>query len=204
MSKYRRPWWLPVNKPAGLMTTIHEESGPAERVFVIRGEPLVQGLAWLTWGPASALLVIIMLTGLSISLNIREQAGSARFLFVAAFLILPVLVWGAIAVITNRLAVKYLQAEREAETQECLIRLNQKRGAFVYKTPASSAEEKVPFEHIRGVKVAPVIGAHNVKSLQLKLTTDRGVIILLDEALGTQTQKIGLAHEIEASLKIRN
>ena len=55
MSSYQRPWWLIVNKPAGLITTVKEETDSGERVFIIRGEPLVQGLVWLTWGPTTAL-----------------------------------------------------------------------------------------------------------------------------------------------------
>ena len=108
MSKYQRPWWLLVNKPAGLITTIREDSGPNERVFMIKGEPLVQGLAWLTWGPVAALLVIVVLTGLAINLNIRDQAGSTRFLFVAAFLLLPALAWGLVTVLASKLSAKYL------------------------------------------------------------------------------------------------
>ncbi len=83
MSKYQRPWWLLVNKSAGLITTIQEETGLNERVFIVRGEPMVRGLAWLIWGPAGALLVITILTGLAVGLNVREQGGLTRMLFVA-------------------------------------------------------------------------------------------------------------------------
>ena len=77
MSNYRRPWWLVVNKPAGLVTTVQEESSPGERIFIIRGEPLVQGLVWLTWGPVGALLVILILI-ISFNFTFNSSAVSHR------------------------------------------------------------------------------------------------------------------------------
>ena len=44
MTDVKRPWWLLVNKPAGLITTVKEESHPGERVFIIHSEPMVQGV----------------------------------------------------------------------------------------------------------------------------------------------------------------
>ncbi len=206
MSKHQRPWWLLVNKPAGLITTVQEESASDEQVFVIRGEPVVQGLAWLTWGPAAALLFIILLTGLAIVFNVRGQSSIMRFFFVAAFLALPALAWGLAIIVFNRLAAKHLQAERKAKSQECRICLNQKRGEFSYQiidqTLASSIEEKLAYGNIRGAKVTPVIGARNRKAMRLILNTDQGMVVLLNEALGTPAQKIDLAREIEALLKL--
>jgi len=201
VSNYRRPWWLPVNKPAGLMTTIREESTPDERSFVIRGESAAQGLAWLIWGPAAALLVIIALTGLAIHFNIREQSGVVRLFFVAAFLALPALAWAAATLITGRLSAKYLQAEKEAEARECAIRLNHKQRQFIYKISALAAEERLEFSQIRGIRATPAIGVRDGKALQLTLYTDRGKIVLLDEELGTPAQKVDLAREIEAILR---
>ena len=67
MAQYQRPWWLIVNKTDKLTTIIREEAHLGERIFVIRGEPLVQGLAWLIWGPGAALLVVGALIWLAIS-----------------------------------------------------------------------------------------------------------------------------------------
>jgi len=201
VSQHRRPWWLLVNKPAGLVTTIQEESTPNERIFVIRGEPLVQGLAWLIWGPVTALVVVIALTGLAINFNIREQGGGMRFLFIAAFLILPALAWGVATIVMNRLSARHLQAERDAEAQKCVIRLNQAQGQLIYQIPTADTEEYLAFHQIRGIRATPAIGARDGKSLQLMLHTDRGKIVLLNEALGTTSQKIDLARELEASLR---
>jgi hypothetical protein len=201
MSKYQRPWWLLVSKSAGLITTVQEESGPNKRVFIIRGEPLVQGLAWLIWGPVGALVLITILTGLAMSLNVRQQSGIFRILFVVAFLGLPGLAWGIVTIVASRLSKKHLQAERRAEAQACIIRLNQQQGQFFYRTPASPTEEKLAYHQIHEVNVTPAIGARDGKSMRLTLDTAQGPIILLNELLGTQAQKVDLAHEIEASLK---
>ena len=200
MSSYQRPWWLLVNKPAGLITTIHEDSGPDERGFRVHGEPLVQGLAWLTWGPVAALVIVLILTGLAIGLNVSEQSGLTRFLFVAAFLTLPALAWGATTIVTNRLAAKHLEAERRAEAQDCFIRLNQKRGELSYKMSPSEAGARLAFGRIRRVRVAPGLGARDRKAMCLTLDTDGGAVVLLNEKLGTQAQKADLAHEIQKSL----
>ena len=200
MSRYQRPWWLLVNKSAGLITTIDEESGSDERCFRIRGEPLVQGLAWLTWGPVAALVVILVLTGLAIGLNVRAQSGAIRFLFVAAFLILPALAWGAVTIVANRLAAKHLTAERRAETQECFIRLNQQRGELAYGSNRSDEDKRFAFGRIRQVRVSPGIGVRDRKSMCLTLDTDSGAVVLLNEKLGTRAQKADLAHEIQNAL----
>ncbi len=205
MSKTQRPWWLLVNKPTGLVTTVREKTAPHEHTFIIRGEPVVQGLAWLTWGPVAALLVVTLLTGLAISNNIRDQGGNTRILFIAAFLILPALAWGLTTIITNRLADKHLQAERKVETQECVIHLNHKRGEFAYRTSASSSsvkdyEKKLTYDQIIGVQVTSAIGDRDGRLMRLSLDTTHGPIILLAENLGTSAQKDDLAQVIETAL----
>jgi len=200
---YRRPWWLLVTKSAGLITTVREESRPGERGFIIRGEPMVRGLAWLIWGPVGALVVIGILTGLAIGYQVNQQSLLVRVLFIGAFLWIPAMAWGIITIIVNRLAAKHLEAERQAEAQECIIRLNHDRGEFFYQittTTSSATEEKLAFENIQQVKVTKAIGARDGKSLRLTLDTDKGPIVLLDEALGTQAQKTDLAREIQESL----
>jgi hypothetical protein len=201
MSNYRRPWWLVVNKPTGLITTVAEESGPGERVFIIRGEPLVQGLAWLTWGPVGALVIISILTWLAITLNVKEQGGAMRAVFIIAFLALPALAWSGVALTFNRLSEKHLQAERQTEAQERTIRLSQRQGELFYQTSSPSTEKKVPYDHIRRARVAHTIGEREAKALRLILETDEGAIVLLNEALGTRAQKTDLAHEIQQALR---
>lgn len=202
MSNYRRPWWLVVNKPTGLITTVHEEpAGPGEQVYIIKGEPVVQGLAWLTWGPVGALAVILLLTGLAISFKISEGSGATKFLFVAAFLALPALAWGVATIIASRASARHLAAERQAEAQEAYICLNQARGELIYQPPGATRRQALPFEAIRRVKVAPPIGARNVKQLRLALETDNGPVVLLPESLGTQNQKIDLSQQIQEALK---
>ena len=66
MTRYQRPWWLIVNRSGGLKTTVQEETHPGERIFVVRGEPLIQGLAWLIWGPVAALVVVGILVWLAV------------------------------------------------------------------------------------------------------------------------------------------
>lgn len=201
MKPHRRPWWLLVNKTTGLLTTVREESAPGERGFIIHGEPIVRGLAWLIWGPVSALVVIAIMTGLAIAYQVNQQSLLVRVLFIGAFLWLPAMAWGIITIVVNRLSGKHLEVERQADAQECVIRLNHDRGEFFYQTSTSpQTEEKLAFENIRQVKVTKAIGARDGKSLRLVLDTDKGPIVLLNETLGTQAQKTDLAREIQQSL----
>jgi hypothetical protein len=198
---YRRPWWLIVNKPQGLITTIREEPSPGERVFVIRGEPVVQGLAWLTWGPVAALLAVVVVAVLAISFEVREQSGVVRALFIAAFLALPALGWGIITLIFSRLSEKHLQRERDALAQECVIRFNQEQGQLFYRTTQYPDEKKLDYAEIRQVRVAYPLGAKQNMVPRLIVETEDGPLILLGEALGSQSQKVDLANEMQMMLK---
>ncbi len=200
MSNYRRPWWLIVNRPAGLVTTVQEESRPGERVFIIRGEPMVQGLAWLTWGPVAALVAILLLAILAVAFEVREQAWMVRGLVVVAFLGLPALAWGGTTIAMSQLSEKYLQAERQADRQECVIRLNQKQGELFYRTTAHPQENRLAYDHIRQARLTYPIGGGRKQAMRLTLSTDEGPVVLLDEALGTRAQKADLAKEIQEAL----
>lgn len=198
MSNYRRPWWLVVNKSATLITTVNEETTPGERIFAVRGEPYLQGLAWLTWGPVCALGVIIVLTGLVINLNLKEaENGSLRLLFTVLFLTLPALAWGGAILFFARLSTKHLQAEREAEADECVIRLRPKEGKLLYRR-RTTPETTLTYSEIEQARVAPAPGG---KSMRLILVTQDGPLTLLDERLGSRAQKIELAYQIQEALK---
>jgi hypothetical protein len=198
---YRRPWWLIVNKSARLITTVQEETRPGERVFIIRGEPLIQSLGWLTWGPVGAVVVILLIAGLAMALGINERGWGIKAIFVVAFLALPALVWSGVAVALIYLSKKFLQAERQAEAQACTIRLNQNQGELTYQTLAQPQPEKLAYQHIRQARVTHPIGGRDAHALHLTLETHKGPVILLNEALGTQNQKMDLAHEIQQALK---
>ncbi len=200
-SPYRRPWWLLVNKSAQLMTTVREETRPGERIFTIRGEPLVQGLGWLTWGPVGALLVVLVLAGLAVGLGLSERGWLLKALFIGAFLALPALAWGGVALAMTRLSQKHVQAERQAEAQTCLISLNQKRGELSYQSDNHSQAETVAYAAIRQAKVTHPLGGRSHQALLLTLETEHGPVILLNESLGTSAQKMDLAHEIQQALK---
>ena len=200
MTRHQRPWWLVVNKSRGLKTTVQEEAHPGERLFVIRGEPVVQGLAWLVWGPVAALLVVGVLVLLAIALNVKTQSDAVRGLVIMALLFLPALVWGLVIILLQVLSRKHLQAEREAETQACTLKLNQPQAALFYHTTAHPTEEKIPFGQIQQVRVTSTIGSQDVKDMRLILETDDGPIILLNENLGTLSQKHDLAQAIEHAI----
>ncbi len=197
VSDYQQPWWLVVNRPEGLVTTVEEEYTPAGRLFTVRGEPVVQGLAWRTWGPVAALLVVAGLAVLAIGLNVKEQpAGWVRPAFVAAFLALPALAWGATALLLHRAASRYLQAERQAGGQMRLIRLD--REGLGYKSSPQAEEYKLPYGQIGRVRLARL---GDGQALRLLLETDSGPVVLLDEGLGTRSQKAELLAEIERALE---
>jgi hypothetical protein len=201
VSEYRRPWWLLLNKGAGLVTTVQEEAKPGEQSFIIRGEPLVQGLAWLIWGPVAALLTILVLTWLAVTLNIREQSGTMRVFFIGLFLIIPALVWGGVILMMAQLSKKHVQAIRQAEAQSCTIYLRQRAGELLYQTSAPPTEGKVAYQHIQQAKVTYPIGERGGQKTLLTLKTDEGPLILLNENLGTPAQKNDLAQKIQYALE---
>jgi hypothetical protein len=198
---YRRPWWLLVNKSARLITTMQEESKPGERVFLIRGEPLVQGLGWLIWGPVGALLAILALAGLAVALGSSERGWVVKGLFIVGFLALPALVFGGVALVVTHISAKFVQAERQAEAQTCLIRLRQMPGELFYQASDQSCGETLAYSHIRQAKVTHPIGGRDHHALLLTLETEHGPVTLLNENLGTQNQKLDLAYEIQQALK---
>lgn len=199
MNSYKRPWWLIVNKPPGLVTTITEETVPSQQQFAVQGRPLIQGLAWLTWGPAGAVLTVAAVTVLTLALNIREQSMLVRGLIIAAFLILPALVWGLITLLLARLSRPHLQAEQAADQQTCTIRLNQDLGQL--SVISDERELTLAYADVKQAKLEPVVGAKNLNAVQLTLDTVNGPIIVLPEALGNQSQKADLVNAIQKALQ---
>jgi hypothetical protein len=201
MNDYKRPWWLIVNKPPGLTTTVSEETSPPHRIFTVQGQPLIQGLAWLTWGPAGAVLTVAILAVAALALNVKEQSMLARGIIIAAFLILPALVWGAVTMAMTRLARSHLQAEQAADRQSCVIRLNQNLGQITIESNAEGRNFSLAYADVRQARLTPVVGAKNLNASQLTLETVSGPIIVLPEALGNQAQKADLANIIQTALQ---
>ena len=196
MSSAHRPWWLLVNQPPGLITTLEEQATPAERGWVITGQPLVQGLAWLTCGPVSALLVIAVLVGAAIVMKATEMPAIAKAGFIAAFLALPALAWGVTIVLANKLSAPHLAAIRQAQTRRATIRWDRGLGQLLYSSDSAS-EQRLDFSQMRRVYAAPGIGARDVSQVCLVVETDFGPVILLNEALGSPAQKAALAEALE-------
>lgn len=183
------------------MTTVREEFRPGEQIFVIRGEPLVQGLAWLIWGPVGAVVVALLLAWLAMTYQVKEQSVGIKILFIALFVMLPTLIWGGIVLITIRLSRKHIQAARQAEAQECIIRLNQKLKQLFYQTTSPPTEKQFAFNQIQQANVTQPIGEWDGKKTLLTITTNEGAVVLLDEALGNQAQKKDLARRIQQVLE---
>lgn len=201
MSRYQRPWWLLVNKPAGLITTVRQESRPGERIFLIHAEPLLQGLTWLTWGPAAALVAVLLLAGLALTLNVKEQSNLSRGLFIIAFLALPALAWASTTLILNQLARKHLQAERQTDTRHVVIRLRPDSGELYVQASSNAEEQRVEFSDIQQVKITQPVGERSGQNVCLTIETRAGLITILDETVGTHLQKVDLAGEIEQAVK---
>ncbi|MFN8459445.1 MAG: hypothetical protein U0401_33145, partial [Anaerolineae bacterium] len=186
---------------AKLLTTVREEVRAGERVFVIRGEPLVQGLGWLMWGPVGALVVILGLAGVAVAFQINQQGWGLKAVLIVAFLALPAVAWAGVAGLVNRWSVQHIQAERQAEAQECVICLNQQRRELAYRGSAQPDEIRLAYEQVRQARVAHPIGGRDSQTVQLTLDTSQGPLILLNEALGTLNQKMDLAQEIQQALQ---
>ncbi|MDX1523900.1 MAG: hypothetical protein R3264_19890, partial [Anaerolineae bacterium] len=99
MSHHQRPWWLVVNQSGGFITTIQEESEPGKQRFLVRGEPFIQGLAWLIWGPVGALIGVTLMTAIAIFFDIRSQSWLIKSLFIGIFLVVPGVLWIAFTVL---------------------------------------------------------------------------------------------------------
>jgi hypothetical protein len=189
-----------INKSAGLVTTIQEESRPGEERYTLRGAPVVQGLAWLTWGPVGALLAVTLLTILAILFNLPEQRVLLKVLFIAAFFILPALAWAGLTLWVTVRSRKYIQALLAAESQICTIRLCHEPGQLYFTTGAMAAEQAIPYALIRQAKVTYPVGERGGKKTLLTLITENGSITLLNEGLGNPSQKIDLAQKIQQAV----
>lgn len=198
---YQRPWWLWVNKPGTFTSTVREETTPDGQCYTIRGEPVIHSLAWLVWGPLVALGVIILLTGLAVGLQVREQNLTLRAIFILAFLGLPALAWITTVIGINRLSTRHLGLEREAEAQMAQLRLDPAARILYYRTNGAAPELALPFKQIKAAKVTEPIGARHSSAVCLALETDRGKVILLNESLGTEAQKFDLAREIQTAIE---
>ena len=99
------------------------------------------------------------------------------------------------------LSQKYLQAERQADSQKCVIRLCHDGRELRFKLPNDSEEHRLPYGNIQQVKVTRPIGERVAKNARLTLYTSDGPITLLDETLGTHLQKVDLANEIQKVLQ---
>ena len=201
MSSYQRPWWLIVNKSTKSVTTIRDESTPGRRRFVVKGEPVVQAVTWLTCGPAAALGIIAVLTVIAVAWNVQSQSAVVRALFIGAFLGLPPLFWGITVVLANSMAIKHLEAIRTAESQICTITLNQRDGTLNYQNSRQNQDTVIAYHQIQRVYVTPAIGATDGTQVYLALETDEGALVLLDEALGNHNQKADLSLAIETAIK---
>ncbi len=200
MSQYKPPWWLPMSKSVGLVTTIQEETKPGVRTFIVRGEPTTQGLAWLTWGPAAAVVAVLVITVFAITLDVREQSGAMRALFIGLFLIVPAVSWWIVMTVFSRISQRHVDAARSADAKICSIQLHQDEGILRYQTTQPVTKEQVSFRHIQQAKLEAPVGERDSKKVKLTLETHQGPIVLLNEALGTRTQKLDLANIIQEAI----
>lgn len=194
MKRDNHPWWLFITQHESWIATVEERARPEERIFIIRAKPAAQSLAWLIWGPVTAVVMVALLVGLAIGLDVRHQPGwMGRTVFIAALLVLPALAWLGTVLLMNRLSARYLQTK----AQEYLIQLDQKKGLLIYRNPT---EQKIAYADIEGVRTTHPIGEKG-PSLRLTLDTKKGPVTLLDETIGVPVQKRELAREIQATLK---
>lgn len=168
---------------------------------MIRGEPLVQGLGWLIWGPVGALVAILVLAGAAAAFEINQQGWGLKVVLIVAFLALPAVAWAGVAGLVNRWSARHIQAERQAEAQECVIRLNQQQRELAYSSTTQPGEVRLAYEQIRQARVTHPIGGRDSQTVQLTLDTPHGPLIVLNEALGTLNQKMDLVQEIQQALQ---
>jgi hypothetical protein len=94
-----------------------------------------------------------------------------------------------------------VQAERQAERQDCTIRINRQNGELGFSGSAQPEEIHLPFAHIQQARTSHALGGRGAKAVRLTLETSDGSLILLNESLGTPAQKADLAAAIQEALR---
>ena len=182
------------------MTTIEDEVKFGEETYIVRGEPVIQGLAWLVWGPVGAVAAVACVAVAAVMFSVQDQSGLVRAVFIALFLLLPAILWGGLTVLVMQRSKPYLEAVRQNESQTCLLYLNQKQGLLTIKSAPSAPEQQIAYQDIQQATVTFPIGEQDGNRSRLTLQTINGSLILLNEALGTRLQKQELAQKIQHSL----
>ena len=182
------------------MTTIEDEVKFGEETYIVRGEPVIQGLAWLVWGPVGAVAAVACVAVAAVLFSVQDQSGLVRAVFIALFLLLPAIVWGGLTLLVMQRSKPYLEAVRQNESQTCTIYLNQKQGVLTIKHASPASEQQIAYQDIQQATVTFPVGEQDGNRARLTVQTTNGPFILLNEALGTRLQKQELAQKIQHSL----
>ena len=195
----KRPWWALALQLPSLKTTLSEAEQDQQTLFEITGEPVLRGLAWITYGPLMAVVGVFVVGSLAWSLEISEQSGTNRALFACFMFVLPIIFWGIGGAAANKLMAKSLARQAAANTERVRIAVDS-----TAQTIQINQDTPIPFAAVRsfklitdsGVEYAP--NAETNPPAHLILDSKRGQITLLKKSMGTAQQKQQLVSKIEA------
>ena len=199
MNQYQRPWWAWALRLPALKTTLHEDHRPGYKRFIIEGEPQFKSMAWVTYGPALAVVVVVIMGGLAWALEIRQQSIMIKTLFVCLTILLPMLVWIMGSALMNRLVERALQHEATATKERVELELD-----LTARTLRLDGTTLIPFDEIADFKLMSNGGAYYqpheeiVPLVHLMLDTKQGQKTLLKQELGTVQQKLELISQLKA------
>jgi hypothetical protein len=199
LNRYQRPWWVWALRLPALKTTLHEDHRPGHKRFIIEGEPQFKSMAWVTYGPALAVVAVVIMGGLAWALEIRQQSIMIKTLFVCLTIILPMLVWIMASALINSLVERALQQEAAAMKERVQLDLD-----LTARTLRVDETTSIPFDEIADFKLMSNGGIYYqphdemVPLVYLMMETKQGQKTLLKQGLGTVQQKLELISQLKA------
>ncbi|OQY44209.1 MAG: hypothetical protein B6242_13205 [Anaerolineaceae bacterium 4572_78] len=195
----KRPWWVLAVQMPVLKTTIHEYH--RQQKFVIMGEPIIQSLTWIVYGPLFALSSIVIYTVLAWNFEVNTQSLALRLSASCAFILVPMIAWFVGAFIMSKITEPYINRQIKANIQHVEITID-----FTKDILQLNKNKAIPLENIADLQLISDRGeiySHDAEYnplLNLIMTTDDEKITILSKELGTRLQKLDLLNKLEKLL----
>lgn len=204
LTLYKRPWYALAMQLPGLETTLNEtQDGPIKR-YVIQGKPELRSLAWVAYGPLSAVVGVIVMGIAAWALQVSDQTTGNKIAFACVMFSLPVIFWFAGGWLASKLMEKPLLKQREAHTETVEITID-----TATQSIAVNEEPSMPFTDVSAFKLVTDAGfdyeatEESSPMATLIMDTRQGQITLVRKALGTSQQKQQLASKLRAAVDVR-
>lgn len=196
---YKRPWYALAMQLPGLETTLNEtQDGPVKR-FLIEGKPVLRSLAWVAYGPLSAVIGVIVMGILAWALQVSNLEMGNKILFVCFMFALPVMFWFIGGWLASKLMEKPLLKQRESHTQIVKITIDtEAQSIMVNDDPPLSYDQVQAFKLVSDAGFDYEATEEASPMATLIMDTTQGQITLLPKTMGTGQQKQQLASKLRA------